>query len=448
MTNVTTATPPDPAALAGAAAVRRSALAEPTANPPGRWIAFLTLASIGLWAGFFGPIQVLLAQQAEAISADDKKEILSVVLGLGALTSVVCNPVFGAFSDRTTLRVGRRLPWIAGGAVGGALSLLLLSVADNVVVMALGWCGVQATLNAMLAAVTATVPDQVPVGSRGKVGGILAIAQTLGVVGGTGIASATGSIATGYVVTAAVLVVLALPYCFASRDVALAPDERPPALDWGAFAKSFWVSPRAHPDFAWAWLTRFLVNLGNALGLLYLLYYLQDVLGFSSDEAEDRVLLLTATYAAVLMATTVTFGIWSDRTGRRKVFVIWSGVVGALAALLLAVGQSWPAALVAAVLMGLGYGIYTSVDFALITQVLPGAEDRAKDLGVINIANALPQVFAPFIAAVILLVVEASGGVTETNGDRFSVGYCVLYLGAFVVAILGSVFVTRIRSVP
>ena len=98
--------------------------------------------------------------------------------------------------------------------------------------------------------------------------------------------------------------------------------------------------------------------------------------------------------------------------------------------------------------MGIGYGIYTSVDFALITQVLPGAEDRAKDLGVINIANALPQVFAPGLAAVILLVVESMGGVTETNGDGFSVGYFAVYAVAFGASILGSVFVTRIRSVP
>jgi len=436
------------AAVTATTPAPRSALAEPTTNPPGRWIGAITLASIGLWAGFFGPIQVLLAQQAEEIAGDDKKTILAVVLGLGAFVSVVCNPVFGAFSDRTTLRAGRRLPWVAGGAAGGALSLLLLAAADNVVVMALGWCGVQATLNAMLAAVTATVPDQVPVGERGRVGGILAVAQTVGVVGGTGIASATGSIAAGYAVTAAALVLLTLPYCFDSRDVPLAADERPAPFDRRAFVRSFWVSPREHPDFAWAWITRFLVNLGNALALLYLLYYLQDVIGVDEDEADDRVFVLTAIYAAVIIATTVVFGAWSDRSGKRKVFVIWSGVVGAMASLLLAVGQSWPAALAAAVLLGVGYGIYTSVDFALITQVLPGAEDRAKDLGVINIANALPQVFAPFIAALVLLVVEAAGGVTETDGDRFSVGYGVLYAVSFLVAILGSVFVTRIRSVP
>jgi MFS family permease len=432
----------------GTTEVRRSALAEPLLNPPARWVAFVTLASVGLWGGFFGPIQVLLAQQAEAISVDHKKEILSVVLGLGAFTSVVCNPLFGAFSDRTTLRFGRRLPWIAGGALGGAASLLLLSVADNVVVMALGWCGVQATLNAMLAAVTATVPDQVPVDRRGRVGGILAVAQTVGVVGGTGIAAATGSIAAGYAVTAGVLVVLAVPYCLDSRDVPLAPDERPPPFRWGEFLRAFWISPREHPDFAWAWLTRFLVNLGNALGLLYLLYFMQDVVGFDKEEADDRVFLLTAIYAVTLVLTTVVFGIWSDRSGRRKIFVTWSGVVAGGAALLLGVGQSWATAAVAAAVMGCGYGIYTSVDFALITQVLPGAEDRAKDLGVINIANALPQVVAPAIAGAILLGVEAAGGVAETDGDGFSSGYFALYLGAFLVSVLGSVFVNRIRSVP
>ena len=63
---------------------------------------------------------MLLAQQAEAIDPANKEQILALVTGLGALTSVICNPLAGAFSDRTTLRAGRRLPWIVGGALGGA----------------------------------------------------------------------------------------------------------------------------------------------------------------------------------------------------------------------------------------------------------------------------------------------------------------------------------------
>jgi MFS family permease len=423
-----------------------AALAEPTVTPPSRWVALLALASVGLWAGFFGPIQVLLAQQAESLDAANKEQVLALVTGVGALVSVICNPLAGAFSDRTTLRAGRRVPWLVGGALGGALSLGVLSVAPNVPVMLLGWCGVQATLNAMLAATTAMIPDQVPVDRRGRIGGIAAVAQTVGVVAGTGIAAATGSIAAGYLAIAVFLLVLAAPFALSSRDAALPVEARPPFV-LRTFLASFWISPKLHPDFGWAWLTRFLVNLGNALGLLYLLYFLQDVVGYSSDEAEDRVFLLTAIYAGTLMLTTVVFGAWSDRLGRRKVFVIWSGLVSGSSAVLLGVGQSWPAAVVAAVVMGCAYGIYTAVDFALITEVLPAAMDRAKDLGVINIANALPQVIAPVLAGVLLAVVEATGGVVESDGSGFSMGYFAVYLLAFAASVLGSVFVTRIRGV-
>jgi MFS family permease len=426
--------------------VTPAALAEPTVVPPSRWVALLALASVGLWAGFFGPIQVLLAQQAEALDQADKEQVLALVTGLGALVSVVCNPVAGAFSDRTTLRAGRRLPWLVGGALGGAASLVVLSVAPNVPVMVLAWCGVQATLNAMLAAVTAMIPDQVPVDRRGRIGGIAAVAQTIGVVAGAGIAAATGSIAAGYLAIAGFLVVLAVPFSLSSRDVAL-PAAARPAFSWRTFLASFWISPRAHPDFGWAWVTRFLVNLGNALGLLYLLYFLQDVLGFSSDEAENRVFVLTAIYALTLVLTTVVAGAWSDRIGRRKVFVTWSGLVSGCAAALLGIGQTWPAALAAAVVMGCAYGIYTAVDFALITEVLPAAVDRAKDLGVINIANALPQVLAPVLAGVLLYAVKALGGVVDPDGSGFSIGYFAVYFLAFLASVLGSVFVTRIRAV-
>ena len=357
----------------------------------------LAFANVGLSAGFFGPISVLLAKQAETLDAANKEQVLAVVAGVGALVSAIAMPLAGAFSDRTTSRLGRRVPWLLGGAVGGGLALMLLSVAPNVAVMLLAWCLAQALLNGMNAAITTMIPDQVPSNRRGRIGGIVAVAQTVGILTGTGIAAATGNITVGYLMIAVFVVVSAVPIALRSRDAVLPRVARPP-LELRAFLSSLWVSPREHPDFAWAWLTRLLVNLGNALALLYLLYFLQDVVGYSSDEADDHVFVLTAIYAATVVLTTVVFGAWSDRIGRRKVFVIWSGMVSGAASLLLGVGQSWPAAVAAAVVLGCAYGIYTAVDFALITEVLPAAVDRAKDLGVINIANSLPQVLAPVLA--------------------------------------------------
>lgn len=264
------------------------AVAEPTVMVPRRWVLWIFLASIGMWAGFFGPIQVLLAQQAAVISPDHKESALALVTGVGAAVSMVLNPVWGAFSDRTTLAMGRRLPWVMGGVVGGAVAMLLLSQADTLWMLVLSWALAQGALNALLAALTATVPDQVPSARRGGVGAWLAIAQTVGVVLGAGIAAATGSIATGYFALMAVLVLTALPYLLDARDISLPKELREP-FDWSRFLRGFWVSPRLHPDFGWAWITRFLMNLGNALLLLYLLYYLTDAVGLSDDDAANAV---------------------------------------------------------------------------------------------------------------------------------------------------------------
>ena len=75
--------------------------------------------------------------------------------------------------------------------------------------------------------------------------------------------------------------------------------------------------PAAHPDFAWAWVTRFLVQLGNALGTLYLLYFLRDQVA-ASPTRDGGLLVLILVYTGGLTATTVIAGRVSDRTGRRK----------------------------------------------------------------------------------------------------------------------------------
>ncbi|WP_326723189.1 MFS transporter [Streptomyces sp. NBC_00243] len=409
-----------------------AALAEPVERVGRGWTASLSLANGAIWVGWYGPLQILLASQAEDFapgSGMSKETMLAWVTGAGAVVSLVANPLFGALSDRTTARWGRRTPWIVAGAAGGALSLLLLAGAGGVWTMAAGWCLVQLTLNAAFAAVTAAVPDRVPRLQRGSVGGWLGAAQILGVVGGTGLATLAGGVGGGYAACAVFTLVGVLPYVLRHKDLRLPVSDRP-AFAWRPFLNSFWLSPRRHPDLAWAWLTRFLINLSNALVLLYLLYYLRDRLHY--DDPEQGVLILTAVNGVTLLATVVVGGVWSDRVGRRKPFVIWSGVLMAVATAALAGWQTWAGAIVAAAVLGIGFGVFTSVDFALMTDVLPKAMDRGKDLGVINVANALPQVAAPVLAAPIVTYLG---------------GYRVLYLVAAVIGLAGALLVGRIRGV-
>lgn len=409
-----------------------AALAEPVVPVRRSWIGLLFAANLGLWMVFFTPVQVLLPEQIAEIGVGSKEAALGWVTGVGALVAIIVNPAAGALSDRTRLRVGgraygRRHVWTLSGAAVTLLSLLFLGVQDSVVGVAVGWAGAQVGLNVMLATLTAAVPDRVPVRQRGRVSGWIGMPQALGLVLGAVLVTAvvTGT-TSGYVVMAVVLVLLAVPFAL------LTPDDPLPAGDRARpRGKAIWRVFREHPDFAWAWGTRFLVQLGNALGTLYLLYFLTDKVRLA--DPDTGLLIMILLYTAGMVATAVVGGRLSDSSGRRKVFVVWSGIVIAVAALLLAVWPTWPVALVASVLLGAGYGVYLAVDTALITQVLPAAVDRAKDLGVINIATAAPQVLGPAMAAPI---------VTHLGG------YPTLYAVTAAVTLLGAVMVVRIRAVP
>lgn len=402
---------------------------DPVAKVPPRWITFFSLAVAGTFVGWYGPLQILLARQAEAISPGGKENLLALVAGVGAAFSMVANPLWGALSDRTASRFGKRIPWIAVGGALGAASLLVLGSASSVLLLIGGWCLVQTVLNAPFAALSAAIPDQVPVAQRGAAGGYFGVAQIGGVMIGTGLAVAgielLGNTFGGYLVCAAFVLIAWIPYAALRRDVKVTKADRP------AFSmRGFWLSPRQHPDFAWAWLTRFLMNLGNAIALLYLLFFLKDAVHVPDPEA--GVLILTVINAVTLLLSVMVAGIWSDRIGKRRIFVFWAGIIMGIAAIMLAGWQTWPVAMVAAAVLGIGFGAYTSVDFALLTQVLPAAVDRGKDLGVLNVANALPQVLAPVLAAPI---------VTSLGG------YSTLYIASAIVGLIGAVLVYQIRSV-
>jgi MFS family permease len=233
----------------------------------------------------------------------------------------------------------------------------------------------------------------------------------------------------GYIALAVLLLVLVAPFLFFVKDAVL-PREQRPKFTAGAVIRGMWVSPRKHPDFAWTLTSRILINLGNALGTTLLFYFLQD--GLKLADPQGDLILLTLVYMVFVILASLFLGRLSDAMGRRKGFVTIAAILQATAALLLALAPNFTVAIVAAGLLGLGYGCFLSVDQALATQVLPDAADRGKDLGVMNIASAVPQALAPLLGA---YVVVALGGFTG------------LFLLSGLVALLGAATITPIRTV-
>ncbi|SFA82600.1 Major Facilitator Superfamily protein [Amycolatopsis marina] len=394
------------------------------------WICLLFVANVGLWFALITPIQVLLPKQAALLDAADKELVFGVVTGIGALVSAAVTPIAGMASDRTTSRFGRRHPWTIGGALASSVGFFVLANAGDVVVMTLGWCMVQAGLNATLAALTAALPDRVPVLQRARVAGIVGITQIIGTLAGTVVVTMLiAGLGGGYLACGVAVIVGALLFVVRTPDTVL-PRAIAPSESLGAALRGIWVSPRRHPDFAWAWAGHFCVQVGNALGVMYLLFFLTDVVRLPDPDA--GLLIAMSLYASAVLVGAVVTGALSDRSGRRKPYVVVAVLLMGGASVLLVIWQTWAVTMVAALTLGLGFGVYASVGLALLTQVLPAASARAKDLGIVNISNSLPQVIAPLVATVVL----ANLG-----------GYRSLYAVSAVVTLAAGVLITRVRTV-
>jgi MFS family permease len=399
-----------------------------TAPPTRGWTVRFGLAWLGLWAAQLAPVQLLLPLQLADVDPAHKVRDLGLVNGAAGVAALVALPVFGALCDRTRSPLGRRRVWVAGGVAGFVVGLLLTGLAGSWPAVAGAWVLAQLGMYAAMAGLTATIADQVPPQHRGAVSAAVYGPQALGIVVGLGLLTAVDSgPAAGYAVLAAVLVAAALPWLLRARDPAAAGG-RPPSL--GAALRSTWTAPGRHPDYAWAFAGRLLVNLGNALGTTYLLYFLTDALRVA--DPEGSLLVLTLVYLVATVLATWGGGVLSDRTGRRRVFAGAAGLLQAVACAVIVASPTWTGTLVAGLLLGLGYGAYTSVDQALVTQVLPDASAVAGELGVMNVAAVVPQALAPLLAA---LVIAALGG------------YGVLFSLAGLTTVLGAVSVARIRSV-
>jgi MFS family permease len=401
----------------------------PTVPVGRRWTVRFALIWLGLWAAQLAPVQLLLPLQLADVDAAHKVRDFGLVNGLAGVAALIALPLFGALCDRTRSRWGRRRVWVAGGVAVYVLGLLLTGLAGSWTSVALAWLLAQLGMYAAMAGLTATIADDVPPDQRGTISAAIYGPQALGIVLGLGLVTALGgSAGSGYPLLAIVLVLAALPWVLRTREAQPTFTGRPRSL--GSALRSTWVAPGRSPDYAWAFAGRLLVNLGNALGTTYLLFFLTDELRVA--DPEGSLLILTLVYLVATVAATWGGGVLSDRTGRRRVFVAGAAVLQALACTVLVVAPSWPSALLAGLLLGAGYGAYTSVDQALVTQVLPDPTAVAGELGVMNVAVVAPQALAPLLAA---LVIAELGG------------YGVLFAAAGLFTVLGAASVGRIRSV-
>jgi MFS family permease len=398
------------------------------------FIVLYTLAYMSTCLVFLAPLLVTLALKINSlVGIEHAPRSLALVAGVGALLAMVSNPFFGKMSDRTSSPWGMRRPWMVIGLLGGSLGILVVALAPNIPVVLVGWCIAQLFFNALLAVMVAVLPDQVPAAQRGLVAGVLGVCLPIASVTGTFVVQLfSGSQLAMFLAPCVIGGFFILLFAITLKDRRLAEADKP-IWSLREFASTFYVNPRKSPDFAWAFSSRFLFVLAYAFLTTYQAYYLLDKIGSAEADVPRQIFLGTLVQAVVVVAASLIGGAFSDRSGRRKVFVFAASIVYGLAMFVIAIATDFNGFLVGMAVGGLGFGIYMAVDLALVADVLPDKDTAAKDLGVLNIAGALPSSIAPGIAPAILAV---GGG-----------NYGVLYTVAGVCAVLGAVAILPVKGV-
>nr|BBH92219.1 MFS transporter [Thermogemmatispora argillosa] len=409
-----------------------------TEQRPVSWLFGLTylLANLTGNSVLLPVIIFLIPYQVNLLDPTAHVTSLALVQSIGAIFALLSTPLAGAISDRTRAHFGKRRLWLFVHMLCACTALLLLRFAPTILLIVIGWSLLQFFGGALLTVLQAIIPDRVPLNQRGLISALVGLAIPLAaVLGGLVIAVIfRKDYPAAYYPLIGGLAISIMLFLLVYRKEANV-DQSPPPFHLKAFLARFWVDPRRHPDFSWAFITRLLLFLGYFAVATYIQYYIKDGIHyeqiFPGKKVLDGTLAVQSIETLFILICSFGAGWLSDRLGRRKPIVIAAALLVMSALLTPAVLPTWNGVQLFAALLGAGYGAYLAVDTALITQVLPSAADYGRDLGLINLALSIPLILSPLLGGLLIN----------------SLGYSSLFIAGAGMALLSAIMVLPIKSV-
>lgn len=327
---------------------------------------------------------------------------------IGTVVAVVWQPIVGGISDRTVTRWGRRRPFIVSGTLGDLLFLAGIALSGSYWWIVVFYFLLQLASNTAQAPYQGLLPDVVPEPQRGEASGYYGVANLAGIAAGTigaglllahfGRGAAIASICA-VLVSTMVITALAVP------DRARPADAQFRDLK-EVLTKTFGV-PLRRRAFVWLMVSRLLIFMGFGGLQNYAFFYFDNVF-FHHNSKATALAASTLLGLAIAVAALVSWPAsrLSDRIGR-KPLVFAAGLFGAVGSLVLVFSHyMWlPAAVVqplahalnlpelaaqstlTGIVIGIGLGVFFSVDWAFIQDIIP-AHEGGLYMGFSNIATA------------------------------------------------------------
>jgi len=400
-------------------------------------ITIFGFALTALWASLHSLILPL--RLLDFVPGEEKTLWLGLLTLAGLVVAMLVQPVAGVVSDRAGFRWGRRRPYILLGAV---LSLFLLPgivLAGSYLAIFITYCLLQVSGNIAQAPYQALIPDLVPENRRGVASGVKNLVEILG---GVAVVRLIGYFMDRYFgglgalelwlalgVLAAVLLGATL---FSVLTIKEKPQSRVAGASFlSAISGCFKVGSQVKSTFTLFLVSRFLILTALITLQRYALYFLTDVVGVSNPAQVTADLLIVV--GVCMLASVYPAGWLSDRIGRRRI-VVSSGLLGALAIVVLYSAESYSLVLFSGALLGISGGTFMSTNWALATDLV-SPQEAARYLGLTNLATAGSGALVGLMGVVVYLF----------NINVPGSGYSVMLLFCFVYFLAGSLLVVKVK---
>lgn len=391
------------------------------------FLRLLVISLLGFALTFSSNVQdPLQAYKTRQLAPDAPNTALGILGFVGLLVAMVVQPVVGVFSDRAHTRLGRRLPFIIGGAVLIAVALFWLAAAPQLWILFLGVLFIQFASNVLQGPWQALIPDLVPEEQRGTASSLKAVMDIIalmagGAVGGffMGRVDSWGQTAV-YATAMAPVVVFAIfvtiTAIWAREQPGAASQEISQRSVGEALKNAFYVNFRERPVFGW-WFANRILFWGAFIAInTFLINFLIDVIGMGQGEAQSFYGTLKVILGGALIILALISGWLADKFGRKPVMLA-AGSVAFIGALLLLFVRDRNLLTLAGAIVGMGVGTFLSASWALATDIVP-REEAARYLGIANIATCIGSGLARLMGGVLIDPINRALG-SRTSGYLF-----------------------------
>jgi MFS family permease len=401
-----------------------------------RWVDYITInlywLALNVASNSLHPI-ILPVRVQQLVPEGLKATYLSALTFAGLVVAIIVQPVMGALSDRTTLRWGRRRPFIVAGTIFTLLFLSFIGLAGSYWLLFAALLMLQFSLNVAHGALQGLIPDLVPQEQRGTASGVKGLIEILGAIVasfGAGYLVGEGQLAAaiGFIMIVFVIGLLVTILFVPEKRLVLTSEDSV----WATVLGTFKVDLRRYTDYLWWLINRFVFFIGLTSIQTFLLYFIEDVVELPNPaQATGNI---TAILGVAILAVVFPAGYLADRIGRKRLMIV-SGVGATIGGFLFPFSHSLVELMIFGGIVGLSAGIFISVGWAMATDLVP-REEAGRYLGISNLATAGGSAAA-----------RLGGPVIDTiNATHPGLGYTVVFMANGMFFLLATLAVLKVRE--